>query len=89
MASGTPYLAGIGPYRTRIVRIEPSRTGIEPYRTGIVSYRAVSHRIALGSPRLAPDRSVSLVSSRTGIESSRSDRLAPDRLAPESNRLAP
>ena len=36
MASGTPYLAGIGPYRTRIVRIEPSRTGIEPYRTRIV-----------------------------------------------------
>ena len=36
MASGTPYLAGIDPYRTRIVRIEPSRAGIDPYRTRIV-----------------------------------------------------
>ena len=84
MASGTPYLAGIGPYRTRIVRIEPSRTGIEPYRTEIASYRAVSHRIAPGSPRLAPDRTVSY---RLAPESNRLARIVSHRNRIVSRRI--
>ena len=85
MASGTPYLAGIGPYRTRIVRIESSRTGIGQYRTVIVSYRAVSHRIAPGSPRLAPDRTVSY---RLAPESNRLARIVSHRIVSRRNRLA-
>ena len=69
-----------------------------PYRTVSHRNRTVSHRNRLVSRRIAPYRariassrtgSHRLVSSRTGIESSRSDRLAPDRLASESSRDEP